>query len=52
MYLMSCNVIGLRAVAKKGFNDFLSSYNPDVLCLREIKEKVDQLDESFLKILG
>ncbi len=35
--LISWNVNGLRAVMKKGFLDFVAGYNPDILCLQEIK---------------
>ena len=37
MNIISWNVNGIRAVAKKGFKDFLLSAKPDVLCLQEIK---------------
>ncbi len=35
--ILSWNVNGLRAVMKKGFIDFLSSENPDIICLQETK---------------
>jgi exodeoxyribonuclease-3 len=35
--LLSWNVNGLRAALKKGFLDFLTDENPDVLCLQETK---------------
>lgn len=35
--LISWNVNGLRAVIKKGFDDFLAREAPDVLCLQETK---------------
>ena len=37
--LVSWNVAGFRAVCKKGFMDFMDSYQPDVLCLQEVKAK-------------
>jgi exodeoxyribonuclease-3 len=37
MKIISWNVNGIRAVAKKGFADFLRSEKPDILCLQEIK---------------
>lgn len=37
MKLISWNVNGIRAVAKKGFVNFLRTGLPDVLCLQEIK---------------
>jgi exodeoxyribonuclease III len=37
MKIISWNVNGVRAVAKKGFKDFLRTQKPDILCLQEIK---------------
>ena len=37
MKIISWNVNGIRAVAKKGFADFLRAEKPDILCLQEIK---------------
>lgn len=46
--LLSWNVNGLRAVLKKGFLDFLTEEQPDVLCLQEIKISDDLVgDFSF-----
>ncbi len=40
MKIISWNVNGLRAVHKKGlFLPFIEKYNPDILCLQEIKWK-------------
>lgn len=39
--LLSWNVNGLRAVLKKGFDDFLVTTDPDVLCLQETKISAD-----------
>jgi exodeoxyribonuclease-3 len=36
-HLISWNVNGLRAVLKKGFEDFLEAKQPEVLCLQETK---------------
>ena len=44
MYIMSWNVNGLRAIAKKGFDKFLLEYNPDVLCIQETKAQLENLD--------
>lgn len=52
MTILSWNVNGLRAVAKKGFIDWLGQTGPDILCLQEIKVQTDQLDESLLHPLG
>ena len=37
MKIISWNVNGIRAVAKKGFKDFLVSQKPDIICLQEVK---------------
>lgn len=52
MKLLSWNVNGIRAVAKKGFLKYLSSQNPDILCLQETKAQPEQLDAGLLKPEG
>ena len=47
MKLLSWNVNGLRAILKKGFLNFLEKYNPDILCLQEIKTHPHQLDAAI-----
>jgi exodeoxyribonuclease-3 len=37
MKLISWNVNGIRAIAKKGFATFLKQEKPDILCLQEVK---------------
>jgi exodeoxyribonuclease-3 len=37
MKLISWNINGIRAIAKKGLADFLLMHEPDILCLQEIK---------------
>ncbi|HZJ40881.1 MAG TPA: exodeoxyribonuclease III [Candidatus Saccharimonadales bacterium] len=37
MKIISWNVNGIRAVAKKGFLEFITKQKPDILCLQEIK---------------
>ena len=44
MKFISWNVNGIRAVIKKGFYDFVEHYNPDILCLQEIKANKEQVD--------
>lgn len=44
MKFISWNVNGIRAVIKKGFYDFVENYNPDILCLQEIKANKEQVD--------
>lgn len=48
--LVSWNVNGLRAIARKGFLDMLSEMNPDIMCLQEIKAEKDQLPDQIQKI--
>jgi exodeoxyribonuclease-3 len=47
MKLISWNVNGLRAVMKKGFSDYLTEENPDILCLQEIKLQEGQIELDF-----
>lgn len=42
MKIISWNVNGIRAVAKKGLSDFLSKEKPDILCLQETKISIDK----------
>tara|TARA_B100000519_G_scaffold202478_1_gene220964 strand:+ start:633 stop:1391 length:759 start_codon:yes stop_codon:yes gene_type:complete len=44
MKFISWNVNGIRAVIKKGFYDFVENYNPDILCLQEIKANKEQVE--------
>ncbi|MBN2329471.1 MAG: exodeoxyribonuclease III [Candidatus Omnitrophica bacterium] len=44
MRLMSWNVNGIRAVLKKGFLDFLSAEDPDILCIQEMRALPEQVD--------
>ena len=43
MRLVSWNVNGIRAVAKKGFRDSVEKMEADVLCLQETKAQPEQL---------
>jgi exodeoxyribonuclease III len=45
MKLISWNVNGIRAVLKKGFEEFVKLEKPDILCLQETKAHPDQVDE-------
>lgn len=42
--LLCWNVNGIRAAIKKGFIDFVSEYDPDILCLQETKANKDQVE--------
>lgn len=46
--VISWNINGIRAAAKKGFLDFLDREKPDVLCLQEIKATPAQIPASLL----
>ena len=43
MKLLSWNVNGIRAVLGKGFGEFVSSEQPDILCLQETKARPEQV---------
>ncbi len=45
--LISWNVNGLRAIAKKGFFEWLDGEKPDILGLQETKIGAEQLTEAF-----
>lgn len=47
MRVISWNVNGIRAVAKKNFFDVLTDMNPDILCLQETKAQDDQVKETL-----
>lgn len=46
MKIISRNVNGIRACLKKGLNDFLNSYDPDMVCFQETKM---QIESNFLE---
>jgi len=50
MKLISWNVNGIRAVAKKNFFDDLKQIAPDILCLQETKAQDDQVAETLADI--
>ncbi|WP_167618063.1 exodeoxyribonuclease III [Maribellus sediminis] len=52
MKLISWNVNGLRAVAKKNFFEDLPVMDPDVLCLQETKAQDDQVAETLAELNG
>jgi exodeoxyribonuclease-3 len=41
------NVNGIRAVARKGFLEWLGRESPDIMCLQETKAQPDQLEEGL-----
>jgi exodeoxyribonuclease-3 len=52
MKIITYNVNGIRAAIKKGFLEWLSAVNPDVVCLQEIKAEPEQVDLEPIKALG
>jgi exodeoxyribonuclease III len=50
--LLSWNVNGLRAIAKKGLVDWMRKDVPDVLCLQETKVSLDQVPPEIRSIPG
>ena len=52
MRIFSWNVNGIRAVRNKGFLKFVKKFNPDILCLQEIKAEESQLSEDLINIPG
>ena len=50
--IISWNVNGIRAIWKKGFPEWLTKENPDVLCLQETKAQPDQLTEEVMSHNG
>jgi exodeoxyribonuclease-3 len=50
MKLISWNVNGIRAIAKKGFEEILLEQLPDVICLQEIKVHNDDLPDAIAKL--
>lgn len=52
MKIISYNVNGIRAALKKGFIDWLTAADPDVICLQETKAHKEQLDLSLFEEAG
>ena len=52
MKLYSWNVNGIRAVAQKGFTEWVEAAQPDILCLQEVKAAEDQISEDIRCIPG
>lgn len=47
MKVISVNVNGIRAAARKGFFTWLSSIDADVICLQELKAQEDQITDAI-----
>ena len=52
MRIMTFNCNGIRAAAKKGFFDWLSSQEVDLLCLQETKAQIHQLEDPIFHPRG
>lgn len=52
MRVISANVNGVRAAAKKGFFEWLDAIHADVVCLQEIKAHPDQLTDPIFNPKG
>ena len=52
MKLISWNLNGIRAVAKKGLFDKIEGMNPDVICFQETKAQDDQVLEALDGLKG
>ena len=52
MKLITWNVNGIRACAKKGFLDFIEREQPDMLCIQETKAHPDQLEAHIKEPFG
>ena len=50
--ILSWNVNGIRAIFKKGFQEWLTKDNPDILCLQETKAQPDQLEDQIMNCNG
>lgn len=52
MKITTWNVNGIRAAIGKNILDWIQSYQPDVVCLQEIKAKEDQIEIENIKSIG
>lgn len=52
MKIISYNVNGIRAAMRKGFIEWLSSANPDVVLIQETKATPDQVDTHLIEEAG
>ncbi|MCL6274023.1 exodeoxyribonuclease III [Muricauda sp. 2012CJ35-5] len=52
MKIVSYNVNGIRAALNKGFIEWLTAVDPDVVCLQEIKALKEQVDVSLFEAAG
>ena len=50
--ILSWNVNGIRALARKGFLEWLADESPDILCLQETRAQPEQLGDELLEPPG
>ncbi|RKQ50732.1 exodeoxyribonuclease-3 [Roseivirga pacifica] len=50
MKIISYNVNGIRAALKKGFEEWLTEENPDILCLQELKALPEQVPDFYSEL--
>ena len=52
MKIISWNVNGVRAIAKKGFINQINEWNADIICLQETKAQVDEVKHALIGLEG
>jgi exodeoxyribonuclease-3 len=52
MRIITANVNGIRAAARKGFFDWLAKQDADVVCIQETKAQIDQLADPIFQPQG
>lgn len=52
MKIISYNVNGIRAAIRKGLINWIQEYNPDILCLQEIKAFTEQINTDVFYNMG
>lgn len=52
MKIITANVNGIRAAARKGFFDWLKQEQADVVCIQETKAQIDQLSDELYHPAG
>ena len=50
--IVSYNINGIRSVLRKDFDKWLAIYNPDIICLQEIKANEEQFNKEIFENLG
>jgi len=52
MKITTWNINGIRAAIQKKAFDWVKEYQPDILCLQEIKAKPDQIERGLFETIG